>query len=113
MSASIKTNHLVYKLNCEEIDKNYDIFVVKTTKNFRCGAYILIDTPLLLNNVCAVRFLKGDSFYVLMRHNQQNKKFLQKTLCNQKEGGDTITLSSVKSCELEEYILLQLLLNSL
>lgn len=112
MSTPIKTNQLVYILNHKEIDKNYDIFTIKTTKNFWCGAYILIDAPLLESNVCSVRFLKGKTFYVLMHHDTQNKKRLQKTIANLKDG-DTITIEPVKSSELEDWVLLQLLLNSL
>ncbi len=112
MSAPIKTNQLIYMLNYKEIDKNYDIFNIKTTKNFRSGAYILIDAPFLERNVCAVRFLRGKNFYVLMHHDEQNKKRLQKTIADLKDG-DTITLEPVKSSELEDWILLQLLLNSL
>ncbi|MDE7122422.1 MAG: hypothetical protein K2O42_09725 [Oscillospiraceae bacterium] len=112
MSSLIRTNQLVYTLNYEEIDKKYDIFVVQTTeKYFRYGAYIL-DAPILEGNVCSVCFLNGKEFYVLMYHNEQNKKLLKEALFNAK-GGDTVILRSLKSKELKNRSLLQLLLNSL
>lgn len=109
---SIKTNQLVYTLNHKKIDEQYDIFAVQTSmKYFKSGAYI-IDAPVLERNVCAVRFLNGKRFYVLMRHVSQNRQLLRNVLADAKDS-DTITLSQVNSRELEDSILLQLLFNSL
>lgn len=112
MPTQIKTNRLAYTLNHQKIDEQYDIFIVQTTmKYFKSGAYI-IDAPILERNVCAVRFLSGKRFYVLMKHDIRNKQLL-KTALNNAENSDTITLSKVISSELDDNILLQLLINSL
>ena len=112
MSIPINTNQLVYSLNHEEIEKEYDIFSVRTSeKYFQSGADI-IDAPVLEKNVCAVRFIDGNCFYVLMKHDFQNKKHLREAIANAK-GANSVTIAPVSSEELEDWILLQLLLNSL
>ena len=112
MQTPIKTNQIICNPNCEEIDRNYDIFAVQTTEQyFQSGAYIL-DTPFLENNVCSVLFDCGKRFYVLMKKDTQNQKLLQKALSDAPEA-DSITLSSVNSDKLDKSSLLQLLLNSL
>ena len=112
MLSPIKTNQLVYTLDYEKIDENFDIFIVQTTmKYFKSGAYI-IDAPILERNVCAIRFQNGKRFFVLMRRNLRNKQLLKNALANVK-GADTITLSQASSRELKEDDLIQLLLNSL
>ena len=112
MTTPIKTNQLIYTLDHKKIDEQYDIFIVQTSmKYFKSGAYI-IDAPVLEQNVCAVRFLNGKRFYVLMRHDVRNKQLLRKALSNA-EDADTITISQTNSSELENNTLLQLMLNSL
>lgn len=112
MPTPIKTNQLTYTLNHKKIDEQYDIFIVQTSmKYFKSGAYI-IDAPVLERNVCAVRFLNGKRFYVLMRHDVRNRQLLKKALADA-DGADTITLTQSSSSELEDNILLQLLTNSL
>lgn len=112
MPTAIKTNKLNYILNHKKIDEQYDIFIVQTSmKYFKSGAYI-IDAPVLEQNVCAVRFLNGKRFYVLMRRDVLNKQLLRNALADS-EGADTITVSQANSSELEDNIMLQLLLNSL
>ena len=45
MAVPIQTNKLIYKLNYDEIDKKFDIFMVQTSKQkFDRGAYILLCT---------------------------------------------------------------------
>lgn len=47
MNTPIKTNQIIYTLNHDKFDKQYDIFAVATSeKYFRTGAYI-IDAPAL------------------------------------------------------------------
>lgn len=112
MNAPIKTNQIVYKINHNNFDKKYDVFAVDTSeKHFRTGAYI-IDSPVLDKNVCAVQFEKGDRFYVMMRKNTNNKNLLYKALSGTKEA-EFIAIQHMKSSELEDRIVLQLLLNSL
>lgn len=112
MPTPIKTNQLVTALHHSRIDERYDIFTVQTSmKYFKSGAYIL-DAPVLAKTVRAVRFESGSRFYVLMEKETGNKQLLRKALADA-PGADTITLSQMQSCELEDHVLLQLLLNSL
>lgn len=113
MNTPIKTNQIVYtQINHDEFDKQYDIFAVATSeKYFRTGAYI-IDAPALDKNVCAVQFEKGNKFYVMMHKKQNNKRLLHEALSDAK-GAEFITINNVKSSEMEDRTVLQLLLNSM
>ena len=112
MPTPIKTNRITYKLIHEKINARYDIFSVETSmKHFKFGAYIL-DVPILEKNVKAVRYESGRRLYVLMNKNEDNKQYLHKVLSDAPEF-DTVTLEQIQSDMLDDYILLQLLLNSL
>ena len=112
MSTPIKTNKLLYKLNYDEIDKKFDIFVVKTSKKyFEYGAYIL-DVPAMDRNVKSVRFEGGKCFHVLMEKNYENKYLLRQAI-DKAPDFDTISFSQISSRDMEDYALLQLFLNSL
>lgn len=112
MIAPIRINQLSYTLDHDNINAVYDIFTVETSmKYFKSGAYI-IDAPVLEKNVKAVRFENGKRFYVLMNKNAENRQRLRKALSDV-PFADTITLRQVHSQSLDDYILLQLFLNSL
>ena len=112
MNTPIKTNKLVYKLNYNEIDKKFDIFAVKTSKKyFEYGAYIL-DVPAMDRNVKSVHFEGGKCFHVLMEKNYENKYLLRQAI-DKAPDFDTIFFSQISSCDMEDYALLQLFLNSL
>lgn len=112
MNFSIKTNQLTYTLDKELFSKNYDIFCVRTSdKYFKNGAYI-IDAPLLCNNVCSVLFKSGKEFFVLMKSNDTNISLLKDAILKA-DGADRITISRIASNSLKDYIIFQLMLNSL
>lgn len=112
MSTPIKTNRLVARINYEEYEKRYDIFLITTAEKYlRRGSYIL-DTPLLCDSVLSICFESGKEFYVLMRKDDSNKAMLKKIIADS-EDGDSITISLVKINQVKDNILVQLLLNSL
>ena len=112
MAVPIQTNKLIYKLNYDEIDKKFDIFMVQTSKQkFDRGAYIL-DIPTMDRNIKGVRFEDGKCFYVLMEKNYKNKYLLRQAI-DKAPDTDTISFSQRASSDTEDYIILQLLLNSL
>lgn len=112
MSTPIKTNRLVARINYEEYEKRYDIFLITTAEKYlRRGSYIL-DAPLLCDSVLSICFESGKEFYVLMRKDDSNKAMLKKIIADS-EDGDTITISLVKINQVKDNILVQLLLNSL
>jgi len=112
MISPIKTNQLVYTLDHTAINEKFDIFVIETSKKyFKSGAYI-IDAPVMNKNVLAVRFENGRRFYVLMKKDTENKHVLRDVLSSAPES-DCITLAQTESGVIDDYIVLQLLLNSL
>ena len=112
MAVPMQTNKLIYKLNYDEIDKKFDIFVIQTSKQkFDRGAYIL-DIPAMDRNIKGVRFEDGKCFYVLMEKNYKNKYLLRQAI-DKAPDTDTISFSQRASSDTEDYIILQLLLNSL
>lgn len=112
MNTRIKTNQLVYSLKHDEIAKKYDFFALKTNdKYIKRGAYIL-DVAFLNNDIKAIRFESGRCAYLLMLHNENNKRRLKKTI-ESTEGGEKLFVEEVNVCEISDDIVLQLLLNAL
>lgn len=112
MNTPIKTNRLKVKINHSEYEKHFDVFLISTSEKYICrGAYI-IDAPILCNDVLSVCFESGREFYVLMRKSDSNKVLLKKVI-TESEGGETLTIASVKTNQVKDNVLVQLLLNSL
>ena len=112
MNSPIKTNQLRVTIDHPSFDERYDIFAVTTSDQyFKHGAHIL-DVPLLENRVCAVRFLRGNTFYVMMEHAVGNLEVL-KSVLQQDKASDKLTLTKVKSTDLYSDTIIQLLLNNL
>lgn len=112
MNSPIKSNQLKVTIDYASFDSTYDVFAVTTSDQyFKHGARIL-DVPLLEDRVCAVRFLRGNTFYVMMAHEIGNLKVLRAVL-QQDENSDKITVSKVECAELYTDTVVQLLLNSL
>lgn len=112
MSTAIKTNKLIAKINRDEYEKRYDIFLISTSEKYiRRGAFI-IDAPFLCNNVLAICFESSQKFYVLMKKGDVNKASLKKVMA-ESDGGDALTISLVNPHYVDDNILVQLLLNSL
>lgn len=112
MNSPIKTNQLRVTIDRPSFDKQYDIFAVTTSDQyFKHGAHIL-DVPLLENRVCAVRFLRGNTFYVMMEHAVGNVEVL-KSVLQQDKTSDKLTLAKVNSTDLYSDTIIQLLLNNL
>ena len=112
MSSPIRTNKVVFKVDISAFDNAYDVFRVKTDdKYFKKGAYI-IDVPFLNDSVRSVLFEKGNTFLILMTHNENNFEALKQTFNSHKEG-KKITFLKEKASDLKENEILQLLLNSM
>lgn len=112
MNTPIKTNRLKVKINHSEYEKHFDVFLISTSEKYICrGAYI-IDAPILCNDILSVCFESGREFYVLMRKSDANKVLLKKVI-TESEGGETLTVASVKPNQVKDNVLVQLLLNSL
>lgn len=112
MSSPIRTNKVVFKVDISAFNNAYDVFRVKTDdKYFKKGAYI-IDVPFLNDYVRSVLFEKGNTFLILMTHNENNFEVLKQTF-NSHEEGKKITFLKENTSDLKENEILQLLLNSM
>lgn len=112
MNSPIKTNQLKVEIDQSSFDRSYDVFAVSTSDPyFKHGARIL-DVPLLEDRVRAVRFLRGNTFYVMMAHEHGNLDVLREVLRQEPEA-EKITISPVKCAELYLDTIVQLLLNNL
>lgn len=108
----IQTNKVVTSIDYSKLDEQYDFFVITTTENYiKRGAQIL-DVPSSYVRVQSIFFIGGKRFYVMMQKNIENKIQLKKILISCDEGKH-LTISQLRSSELESVSLLQLLLNGL
>lgn len=112
MPAPIRTNKIKYQLDKNKFVQIYDLFAIKTTKNhFKTGAYIL-DAPALCDNVASTYFYSGRCLYVLMNKDVNNKANL-KAAVSVSDDFEYITIAECHITDMPDYILLQLLMNSL
>ena len=112
MSTPIKTNKISYKLDRKVLSSHYDVFKILTSeKYFKKGAYIL-DAPLMNDRIKAISFTSGNSFYVLLRHDDQNSIALKEVL-KKTEDYERVSFSEEKIIQIADNVLLQLLINAL
>lgn len=108
----IQTNKVVTSIDYSKLDEQYDFFVITTTEKYiKRGAQIL-DVPSSYVRIQSIFFIGGKRFYVMMQKNIENKIQLKKILISCDEGKH-LTISQLRSNELESVSLLQLLLNGL
>lgn len=112
MNTRIKTNRIEYSLDRDLISKQYDFFTIETSEKYiKRGAYIL-DVPTLEDNVKSIRFESGRRAIVMMACNEANRSLLKEAI-GRSEGGDRLSVATCHFSEIEDYVLLQLLLNAL
>ena len=112
MGTSIKTNKLSYKLDRQAIASEYDLFTIETSdKYIKRGAYIL-DAPTLNHNVKSIVFESGRRALMMMRKDNQNRSLI-KELISGVEGGSKLSVAETKIQDVQDWVLLQLLLNAL
>ena len=112
MGTSIKTNKLSYKLDKQAIVSEYDFFTIETSdKYIKRGAYIL-DAPTLNRNVKSIVFESGRRALMMMSKDDQNR-FLIKKLISDIEEGSKLSVVEANIQDIQDYVLLQLLLNAL
>ena len=112
MSTGIRTNQLDYSFNIEEVGKRYDIFAVKTSEKYIKGGAYILDAVSLDENIKAIRFESGKCAYLLMLHDENNKAKLKKTIASV-DGGEFLFMEEVRTADISDGLLLQLLLNAL
>lgn len=115
-------NQIAVKVNREELLKTYDIFRIDSqVKNpskkkpyFPNGAK-MVDVPFENSNVLSVVFEGGKTFYVLLKHNENNFRQLNGELVKS-DGGNNIISNDERDTgfqQVPEHVIAQLLLNSL
>lgn len=112
MKSAIRTNKVIPKFDYKRIDEEYDIFCLETSKKYISTGAKIIDAPLLNRDVRAVLFERGKRFYVLLKHNTGNL-FVLKSVLNDTEYGSSMSISQKRSSEIQDFQLLQLLINGL
>ncbi len=112
METSIKINKLLYKLDRQIIAAEYDFFTIETSEKYiKRGAYIL-DAPTLNRNVKSIFFESGRRALMMMCKDDRNRSLI-KELISSVEGGRKLSVAETKILDIQDYVLLQLLLNAL
>lgn len=108
----IKTNKINCDINPITLAEKYDFFKLSTSdEHFKGGAQIL-DAPVVENNIQAVYFECGKSFYIMMLSSRSNRAQLKKLL-QTVDGGNKISFEKIEVTSLQKNILIQLLLNGI
>ena len=112
MGTSIKINKLSYKLDRQAIATEYDFFTIETSEKYiKRGAYIL-DAPTLNRNVKSIVFESGRRALMMMCKDDRNRSLI-KELISGVEGGSKLSVAETKIQDVQDWTLLQLLLNAL
>ena len=115
-------NQITVKVDRAELLKTYDIFRIdsqvknpsKKNPYFPNGAK-MVDVPFENSNVLSVVFEGGKTFYVLLKHNENNFRKLNSELVKS-DGGNNIISNDERDTgfqQVPEHVIAQLLLNSL
>ncbi len=115
-------NQITVKVDRAELLKTYDIFRIdsqvknpsKKNPYFPNGAK-MVDVPFENSNVLSVVFEGGKTFYVLLKHNENNFRQLNGELVKS-DGGNNIISNDERDTgfkQVPEHVIAQLLLNSL
>lgn len=112
MNTTIKTNHISAQINNTRINQKYDFFYLETCEKYiKRGAYIL-DAVALNNDVRAVKFESGKRMLVMLESSVENLKKL-KAVISGIEDGAKYSIVPVRSEDIDDWILIQILLNAL
>lgn len=109
---AIQTNNIVASIDYSKLDEQYDFFAITTTENYIDGGAKILDIPTSQVRVQSVCFSSGKWFYIMMQQNIENEIQLKKILFSCDEGTH-LTISQLRSIQIESASLLQLLLNGL
>lgn len=108
----IRTNKIISDIDYSEFDKRYDIFKIITDEKFiKDGAHIL-DSPLEELKAKSVCFQSGRELFILFDKNTDNYELLNRHI-QKSETGKSLILKRIESQDMERYLLIQLLINSL
>jgi hypothetical protein len=116
MKPGLKTNKLIIKWNREALNSNYDFIRVSSKVHYPFGK--IVDDIFELNSVCSVRYDGYDrndsqhkNMYVMLEKRDNNRNIVRNYLADRPE--IEWTHEFLHPSEIKEYILAQLLFNSL
>lgn len=112
MSSAIKTNILNVSIDYEKASNIYSIIKISTTDKYLPSGSFLLDTPLLSDVVCSVKFEDSKNFYVMYKSGDGNYNSIVKSIKSHK-GSDTLVFMETAIAQVPRNILIQLLLNNL
>lgn len=112
MNSKIKINKVISDLDYSVIDSKYDIFAVKTDDKYFSRGSKTFDSPLADKRVLSICFESGKTFYVMFEHNSENKALIRK-ICDDTEDADKISIAQIKSADMDNNLLIQLLINGI
>lgn len=104
------SNELLASFEYSNIDKDYDFYYVITSDKYIKGGAAFLDIDDI--KISALQFESGKSFWVMLPKNAISRaEFVR--LLNAKEDGDSLSIKSMTSSSIPEYLLTQLFLNAL
>ena len=109
---AVKTNHVESYINYTGLDDAYDFFNISTSDKYIKGGAKVLDLSLSEMSIQSILFIRGKSFFVMMKKSINNKRLLKEALQKCDEGR-LMSILQIRSNELEKDIVLQLLINGL
>lgn len=104
------SNELLASFEYSNIDKDYDFYYVTTSDKYIKGGATFLDIDDI--KISALQFESGKSFWAMLPKNAISRaEFVR--LLNAKEDGDSLSIKSMTSSSIPEYLLTQLFLNAL
>lgn len=104
------SNELLASFEYSNIDKDYYFYYVITSDKYIKGGAAFLDIDDI--KISALQFESGKSFWVMLPKNAISRaEFVR--LLNAKEDGDSLSIKSMTSSSIPEYLLTQLFLNAL
>lgn len=109
---AIKTNHVESQINYSELDAIYDFFTVSTSGKYIKSGSKVLDLSASEAPILSILFVKGSSFFIMMKKSLDNKRIIKDAMHGSEEG-KYLSINQVQSRELNNDTILQLLLNGL
>lgn len=111
MNIPIRINKLIADIDREKLEQKYDIFSITTSQEY-IGSPIFLDKLNLEDFVESIMYISGKTMYILLKQALDNKSRIKDTLNKMKCGGD-LAIKQENPYEMPDYIIVQLLLNTL
>ncbi len=112
MNSRIRTNRISYRVEKAKVDSNYEFFVIETSEKYIKGGALILDAPSVNRDIKSIIFESGRKALVMMQRKDGNRNILKNHILSI-EGGEKLSLLTMRVDSIPDYQLLQLLLNAL